>query len=311
MIATALEQQGQITNQRVFVLRNDGLRIWCRLSMQVFSTGRNTECIEGMLRDISDVVALEKEVKEQGDALEKLNMEMDRFIYSASHDIRAPVATILGLINIMRMEMKDRSSVHLIELMTVSVSRLERFIDELTKFAKTSKKEIKNLPVDFNHVMTVILGNLSDHPDFLKVTIQLAISQDKKFYSDVFRVRLILQNILKNALDFIDPLKERSTIDVQIMCFFDRVEIRISDNGIGISEQHLDKVFRIFYRGTNQSKGSGMGLYTAKEALHMLGGSIFLESGYGEFTKVVIGIPNSVKGMLINKKDLLKGKTLL
>ena len=210
-----LAAEGSLQNHRVLYRRKDHSNFWGSLTCkQVVRNGG--VCYEGVVTDITETIRQEKQIQEKQDALEKLTMEMDRFIYSASHDIRSPISSIQGLINIMKLELKDANSKNLVELMAVSVNRLERFVNGLTAFARNAKKEINDNCIDFDKVITFTLEKLMHHPSFSKVIVTNEISRANTFYSDMFRVRLILNNVIKNAFDFCDQNKSNRAISIQI-----------------------------------------------------------------------------------------------
>lgn len=300
-----LTAEGSIENHRVLFRRKDQRNFWGSLTcLRVLRYG--LVCYEGRILDISDQITLEEQLTEKTVELEKKTMEFDRFIYSASHDIRSPITSILGLISIMKLELKDKDSKNLLELMTVSTKRLERFVNDLIAFAKNSKKEINDSSIDFDKTITCTLEKLIHHSFFNKVIVTNEINHSSIFFSDLFRLRLILNNVVKNALDFCDAHKSNRVISIQVTTHPEKAVIEVFDNGIGISTQHLEKVFDMFYRGTTASSGAGMGLYTAREAAIKLGGFITISSEYGIGTSVRIELPNSTKGKLINKRNFLK-----
>jgi signal transduction histidine kinase len=302
-----LSAQGFIENYRILLLKKDHRNFWGWLTcLRVMRNGE--EYFEGRIVNITDQVTIEEQLKEKTVQLEKKSMELDRFIYSASHDIRSPITSVLGLINIMKLELKDENSKKLLELMIVSMNRLERFVNSLVSFAKNSKKEIFCSNIDFSKALAYTLEKLIHHPNFNKVTVTNEISLSGIFFSDLFRIRLILYNVIKNAYDFCDSNKSNMMISIQIKTLPEKAIIEIFDNGIGIPAKHLEKVFDMFYRGTTTSNGSGIGLYTAREAAIKLGGFITINSEYGIGTSIRIELPNSIKGKLINKKEERKGQ---
>jgi signal transduction histidine kinase len=99
-------------------------------------------------------------------------------------------------------------------------------------------------------------------------------------------------NLFSNAIRYQDFHKESSQVSIHINSTVEKVEIRFSDNGIGIEKKHLKKIFDMFYRASDNSKGSGLGLYILKESIDKLGGSIKVETEFGVFTTFEITIPN-------------------
>ncbi len=301
-----LTYEGSLQNYRALCIRKDRSNFWGSLTChRVMRAGE--VFFDGMIIDITEIIKQEQQLQEKNDVLEKLTMELDRFIYSASHDIRSPVSSIQGLISLMKLELKDENSQNLVKLMEVSADRLDRFVRSLTSFAENAKKEIKPIHVDFERVLNHILEKLMLHPSHVNISVARDITQENTFYSDLFRTRLIIHNVVKNAFDYCDLSKSHPVISIQIVTHPEKAVIEVFDNGIGIAAPFIERVFDMFYRGTDASSGSGMGLYTAREAVIKLAGIITISSEYGIGTSVRIELPNSTKGKLINKKNLLKG----
>lgn len=288
-----IKAESCIIEHRFLFRKKTGQNFWGVITSK--QAMRNGELVtETRVYDISDLVKAEEALRVSETKAEKLMMELDRFIYSASHDIRSPVSSIQGLINVMKLELKDENYIKLIELMSVSVNRLDRFVSDLTSFAENSKKEVNTIRIDFEKLLISLLNKFKDHPCLAKVTVTSEMEVDTPFSSDLFRVRLILNNIIKNALDFCDHNKSNRIVSIQISTYSGKAIIEIFDNGVGIATPHLDKVFDMFYRASSSSKGSGIGLYTAREAAIVLGGGITLSSLYAIGTSVRIELPNKL-----------------
>jgi signal transduction histidine kinase len=129
---------------------------------------------------------------------------------------------------------------------------------------------------------------------FSSLHIEVHITQPAPFYSDVVRIGTIFNNLLSNAVRFQDPHKGKSTLQVKVVCKSRYAHILVMDNGIGIAEEHLPKVFNMFYRATQHGVGSGIGLYLVKETVTKLNGTMRLNSRLGEFTEFEIILPNQV-----------------
>lgn len=300
-------QHNELHNERILLMRKDSSNFWANLNVKLVNE-KGKEHLAGCIEDISTVVSLENRLKDAENDYERSRYELDRFIYSASHDIRSPISSILGLINIMKLDYTDSKSKKFIELLEVSAHRLDRFVIELSSFAENSRKDIKSKPIDFKVALSEALDRLKDHPSFSLIKVNHEISNESIFYSDYFRIRLILNQIIKNAFDFCDVKKRTPLISIQIHSTQEKVIIEILDNGIGIAHTHLEKVFDLFYRASSVSKGSGIGLYVTREAIIKLGGTISINSEYGVGTSIKLELPNSNKGVVATSKWKLKNK---
>jgi signal transduction histidine kinase len=125
---------------------------------------------------------------------------------------------------------------------------------------------------------------------------QIHIKAPVPFYSDRRRLTVILNNLISNAIRYSSPRREHPYIKVSIKINEEKGEFVVEDNGIGIEEKHLPRIFDMFYRATQDQAGSGLGLYIVKETIEKLGGQISLKSKYGEGTTFRFVVPN-----LLNK----------
>ena len=127
------------------------------------------------------------------------------------------------------------------------------------------------------------------------VTHKLEVSLSSPFYSDPTRLEIICNNILSNAIRYCDRAKSDSYLHILVTeTDEDHILLKFSDNGIGIHQKYMDKIFDMFYRGTQVGHGSGIGLYIVKEATEKLGGSVWVESVEGEGSTFYIQLPRVV-----------------
>lgn len=236
-------------------------------------------------------VQLEEKVKERTKKLQKayhdllnLNYELDSFIYRAAHDIRGPITTIMGLCNIALME-KD-------------FGKCQEYLMILEKYSKATQatlnrilgvNDLKNNPIvrttfDLRDFTEGVSSLLLSNPDRLKVTIQYELPVNSEIYSDYNLLQTTLQNIIDNSIRFRTTNKNvKPFCKTIIEKTEDELVITIIDNGDGIDSSIKEKIFDMFFRGSEYSSGSGLGLYIAKIATKRLGGDIKLvKSSVGE-----------------------------
>ena len=248
-------------------------------------------------RVITDLRKTEAKLKEQKSQVEKANQqltmanrEMDRFVYSVSHDISSPLKSIKGLIAISRLE-KNKESFPYLNQIEISVQKLEDFVGEVLDHSRTSRKEVQLEDVDIKELTDGITDNLRYLENFntIKFTLDL---KDSSFKTDKFLTRVALSNLLSNAIKYqrrrTDLIQE---IKITSWQQDSHMHIRISDNGEGIAEPYTAKIFEMFYRGTTNSTGSGLGLFIAKEAVEKLNGRIDFTTEYGVGSEFIIKIP--------------------
>ncbi len=226
--------------------------------------------------------------------LSKVNEELDRFVYSASHDLKAPLTSLMGLVNLSKMDIQNPENVaQYLELMQSSIYRLMKVISDLADFSRNERLAIKLKVIDFSALIHEIIENLKFIPNVEKIDFKINISQkNTTFYSDLLRLRILLNNLVANALLYHNFNQATPIVIIDIICDDKKVGISILDNGRGIEEEHHNRIFDMFYRASNDSKGSGLGLYIVKGIIDKLQGQIFLESEHGSGTFFKIEIPN-------------------
>lgn len=247
----------------------------------------NTE-LESMISERTQALEI------QNEELKKVNAELDRFVYSASHDLRAPLASILGLIQLARLE-KDTDKVkEYLAMKERSIMKLDSFIQDIVHVSKNARTEIRQDEINFQ----VLIGHAFDQLDYLdnicRVKKQVEIYQDTPFYSDEPRITIILSNLISNAISYAAPHRREAFVRIQVNVEQGMAILEVEDNGLGIAEDHLDKVFNMFFRANYDSTGSGLGLYIVKETLDKLCGDINVMSTLGKGSIFTVKIPNEV-----------------
>ncbi|MFT5266404.1 MAG: PAS domain S-box-containing protein, partial [Polaribacter sp.] len=241
-----------------------------------------------------DLVDKEQRLEIQNEELHKTNSELDRFVYSTSHDLRAPLKSMLGLIGIVKRseEPSNTDQMTRLEMLNDSVVRLDSFIEDILNYSRNTRIDVVKEEINFEEIIEeiIISHKFMEGVNELKPLVE--IDQKEKFISDKKRIIVIFNNIISNAIKYKDTSKEESFVSISVECDSEKAMITIKDNGIGIAEEKQEKVFDMFYRATKLSTGSGLGMYIVKETLEKLGGSITLESGLNRGTKFSIQIPN-------------------
>lgn len=240
--------------------------------------------------------SLEKIVKERTQNLEESNTdlrqileELDMFLYSSYHDLKGPVSRLMGLANLAKLEVKENVAHFYIDKFIDNIQEMQLLMKKLNTVHHINIKEAVAEKISF----PLLLDDLEQKYKLQLSTIKLnhEIKGEIDFYSDSEMIRFALERILENALIFRKNLEEDS-ITLTISVSSSNVRISVFDNGIGIPEQVLDQIFKMFYRGHEISKGHGLGLYTARKACEKIKGSIKIISVENMFTEVVLLLPN-------------------
>lgn len=229
---------------------------------------------------------------ERNDQLKKTNAELDRFVYSTSHDLRAPLTSLMGLINITKDSTTEGEVKRYLGMMKDRVHSLDKFIKDITDYSRNNRLEIVHEKVKLVALAEEVWESLQFTPEASRIDFKIDIADDITVESDKNRLKVIMSNLISNAIRYHDDRKERQFIRLQAEVK-DRVfYLKVEDNGQGIASEYHTKIFEMFYRANEQSKGSGLGLYIVKEALMKLSGSIHLESAPGIGSTFTVRLPN-------------------
>jgi PAS domain S-box-containing protein len=242
--------------------------------------------------DISEEKQSEKQLLAYNYELEKTNSELDHFVYSISHDLRAPLTNIMGLLNIMDMEKDPSQQKVLINKVRNAINKLDDFIKIILDYSRNSRLEIKNVQVDFEELISEAWENYSYLEGAEKVKLDIRLQQEVPFFSDKERISVILNNIISNALIYCDPAEINPCIEIEIEVDNEFAHIVIKDNGIGIEQKYQKKAFEMFFRASQVSSGSGLGLYIVKDVVAKLGGNVKMQSEIEKGTAILIDLPN-------------------
>jgi PAS domain S-box-containing protein len=243
-------------------------------------------------RDITQQKKTEDILKEQNEELTKINSELDRFVYSASHDLRAPLMSVKGLLNMIKVDPEQSNTPKYLELMEKSVSKLDDFISDIIKYSRNSRMDLFVREINFYDLLDESINSLKFMEDAEQVRSVRNIQIHAPFYSDPSRLLMVFNNIISNSVRYRDKRKGDSFLQIDIYADEERAIIKFSDNGIGIAKDYIANVFKMFYRATTDSKGSGLGLYIVKSAVDKLQGTIQVQSELGQGSVFTIEIPN-------------------
>lgn len=234
-------------------------------------------------RVISDLRRTEDKLKSQNQELEQTNKELDRFVYSVSHDLSAPLKSILGLVNVSRLTYDQSEHNLYISKIESSVLKLEAFIREVLDYARNKRQELTIEQIHLRDLCLDILENLRFMEGYQNITVDTGNLEPVKIHNDRTRLKIILNNLLANAIRFQKKMPGHTPyIKISSRSTGDTVVVEIEDNGEGIKPELQNKVFDMFFRGTQRSKGSGLGLYIAREAAGKIDGKIQVKSEYGK-----------------------------
>ena len=272
------------------LVREDG-KIFNIISHLRFKDNKNG-IIYGISQDITDRKKVVEKLKKQNSELKKVNNELDRFVYRVSHDLRSPLTSVLGLIQVIKQETELSKVMHLLDLQEKSINKLDNFIKDIIDLSKNSRIELVREEVHFKEMIENIFEEQSFNKNADKIKKSIEIQQTVPFFSDARRISVVFNNLISNAIRYANPQQEHPFISILVQIKPNCATITVKDNGLGIEEEHHQKIFEMFYRASDIISGSGLGLYIVQETLGKLNGTIEVKSVSRQGTTFFLSIPN-------------------
>lgn len=250
----------------------------------------NVIMLVGAIVDVNDRKLAEQELMLKNNQLAKTNEELDRFVYSASHDMRAPLSSLLGLIHLAEIGKPSEEQKTYLTMMKDRIHVMEGFIREVTDYSRNTRLGLSLNPVSLHTVVKDVVSNLSYAEEGRNVRVIIEIDPSLSITTDVTRVKVVLNNLISNAYKYHQPSGDRY-IRVRAVVRGSLVYVAVEDNGRGIPSEHHHRIFEMFFRASEDSEGSGLGLYIVKETLQKLGGDISVQSESGKGSTFTFTLP--------------------
>ena len=222
----------------------------------------------------------------------KTNAELDRFVYSVSHDLRSPLTSIIGLISFIEEESQETDTLEHIGMIKNSVHRLDEFIKNILIYSRNNRTGLDIVPIQLLKTTTEIVDSLKSMKEAENVRFYIDIKEKHPFFSDQLRLNTLLENLISNAIKYHKTDQNDSFIKIIGHTNQDKLILSITDNGIGISPENHNKIFDMFFRISGDKNGTGIGLYIVKETIQILRGSIQVHSKKGKGSTFNITLKN-------------------
>lgn len=218
---------------------------------------------------------------EQNRALINANKELDRIAYGVSHDLRAPINSMLGLVNLAKNEKNQEKLKTYFEIMQKTLGRQERFIKGMIALSKENRQMVERQIVELYYLIEQVINAHKHMPAAADIKFNMHIGIHRVF-TDPHRLEIILNNLVSNAIKYHDPSKNEKIIEINTFSEKDKIRIDVVDNGIGINDKDKSRIFEMYYMSKESEESSGLGLFLVKEALAKLEGEIQVRSVKGE-----------------------------
>lgn len=258
---------------------------------EIYSNGKFIKNAEGkplrqigILHDVTETKELEKNLK-------AINKELETFIYRASHDLRGPLTSIIGLTTVSKSEITDTLSKKYLTMIEASAQKLDATLVSLVQSMTIRDMVVTFADIRFDDLIKETLSQLKFHDGFSKIKININNQVKEPIRSNKLILTSVFQNLIQNAIKYQNYHNGESYLNINIIKKDGGIELAFEDNGIGVDELMQNKIFEMYFRGTTSVAGSGLGLYIVKIGIEKLKGKIGLKSIKDKGTTFIITLP--------------------
>ncbi|MEO0900113.1 MAG: PAS domain S-box protein [Bacteroidota bacterium] len=288
----SLMQNEEVRGREFRIIRPDGeLRYIQTSAIGLYSEKGEIEAKLGVYMDITPFKKQEASLRQKNDELQKTTRELDTFVYYTSHNLRAPLANIQGIFEILQRDVSSQEKEQFLQFGLKSISELDRTIQNIIDYSYNNRADNSLVGISMGELIDNTVSSLAFMEDQQKIKVYNDLPSDLILISNPERVNMVFLNILSNAIKYSDHKKDNQFIRVSYRPEKNGYVFSIQDNGIGIQKSQQEKVFEMFYRASKKARGSGLGLYIVNEAVHQLKGHISFESEEGMGTTFHIFLP--------------------
>jgi len=293
VIRTA-EQSGELQQYEEVEWRDGKEEHHYLLSVQPYFATEESESVDYFIvsgLEITDLKKIEKAILKKNEELKKINSELDNFVYSVSHDLRSPLLSIKGILALIfsAYDVGEEVSKYL-HLAESSINRLDGTIQEILQYSRNARLEVKLENFDLKELVQQIFEDIQFVTP-APVNFEIEIAGDPFITADRARINTLIKNLASNAVKYRKTEIPNPLVRFEMKRTSRSLEMKVIDNGRGIPEDQTEKIFGMFFRGSAQSQGTGLGLYIVKEILNKLGGQIMVKSKLNEGTTMLFSLP--------------------
>ncbi|MGD1843429.1 MAG: PAS domain S-box protein [Thermonemataceae bacterium] len=270
------------------ILTGNRERIWVNLTL---SCVRDKQAVKYFMVVIQNIT----QRKQTAFKLKEAHQELDEFVYNTSHDLRGPIASMIGLCEVALMEVTDTTSLHYLKMLEETSQRMNKILSSLLFVNEIKKRKVKKEEIHFPSLLNKIRVHFEKNGKLKQAQFIVKNHQEMPIYSDKNLLKSMFQYLIDNSLMYVRTISNEASY-VRVVVSNEAgnlIKIIVEDNGIGIPRYMADKVFEMFFRGTERSKGLGLGLYITKHIIQKLGGNIMIENVAPHGTRVIITLPNA------------------
>jgi two-component system, chemotaxis family, CheB/CheR fusion protein len=263
----------------------------------------------GSLIDLSDLKQAQEKLQKSNDNLMRINNDLDNFIYTASHDLKSPIANIEGLVNQLEEEIlpDNEAVVMMLDLIKKSIDRFKQTIRDLTDITKIQKELDSEITVvDLEEVIEDVKISIRNMILETDANIQIDCSECPEIRFSKKNLHSIIYNLLSNAIKYRHPDRPLE-VSIKAVKEDGYSIIKVQDNGLGIEKHQLPKLFTMFKRLHDHVEGTGVGLYIVNKIVENANGKIEVDSVAGEGTTFKVYLKDALMLTRLKEDSFLAG----
>lgn len=229
-------------------------------------------------------------LEEKNTELSNASKELDTFVYSLSHDLRAPITSIKGLVYIAHKDPSPEGVKDYLVMIDGLIDKQDAFIKEVIDFFRNKRSSLVMKELS----LVAVVDEVVDNNRFSELAQQMEIRREINIdviQSDELRLKMILNNLVSNAIKYSDPNKAQRWLVVRANKVDEKIVIEVEDNGVGIEKENFEKIFQMFFVTSNDNRGTGLGLYILKQNVEKLQGQVNVVSEVKKGTKISVSLP--------------------
>ena len=270
-------------NNSLIALNNELVEKTEEIQAQSEDLKQTNTMITEINRDLDSIVT------KRTSQLQEAYKELDTFFYRSSHDFRRPLTTFMGLAEVAKITIKDKTALELFSKVRETALNLDKMLVKLQSISDVGAQQLVYKEVLIREIFDNVCEGFREDIEQFGIRTQSGVTLDRPFVSYPAMIKTIIENLVENAIHF--RASKEPYIQLRAYGNRDHVIIEIEDNGQGIRVEYTEKIFDMYYRANERSKGNGLGLYIVKKAVQKLNGTIQLITEFGKGSRFVITLP--------------------
>lgn len=257
-----------------------------------FATIRQQSNFEEKVKNFQDQITSQNEfLSNTVEKLQQNNRDLDTLLNTVSHDVRSPIASAQGIVTILKSVHTESERDELLNYLSKSLNQVLESTSDILTLAKSKTNKLKLKPIYLKPLVQSIFDLNKNNTESPNLVLELNFNSSFRLMSDAVLLKSILQNLISNAVKFLDENKSTNMVRISAEEHENFFEISVWDNGKGISKKNEKAVFDMFKKANDYSEGFGLGLYLVKEFSNQLQAKIEINTIFGEFTCFTIQHP--------------------